>query len=56
MPAVFRWPGTCLEMEVFSYIEGSCKRERRHSRPDNLSPAADEKILAREAARTEVSA
>jgi hypothetical protein len=34
-----------LEMEVFSYLEGFTDTRRRHSRLDNLSPAADEQFL-----------
>lgn len=50
------WPSRHeLEMEVFSFIEGLeglYNPLRRHSRLDNLSPAAYEKQLT---ARTEVS-
>lgn len=41
-----------LEMEVFSFIEGFYNPLRRHSRLDNLSPAAYEKQLM---TQTEVS-
>jgi putative transposase len=45
-----------LEMEVFSYIEGFYNPRRRHSRLDNLSPAAYEQLLKEQATQKEASA
>jgi putative transposase len=45
-----------LEMEVFSYIEGFYNPKRRHSRLDNLSPAAYEQLLKEQMTDNEVSA
>ena len=45
-----------LEMEVFSYIEGFYNPKRRHSRLDNLSPAAYEQRLKEQMTDNEVSA
>ena len=45
-----------LEMEVFSYIEGFYNPKRRHSRLDNLSPAAYERRLKEQMTDNEVSA
>jgi putative transposase len=43
-----------LEMEVFSYIEGFYNPKRRHSRLDNLSPAAYEQLLKEQMTDNEV--
>jgi putative transposase len=45
-----------LEMEVFSYIEGFYNTRRRHSRLDNLSPAAYEQLLTERVTQNEASA
>ena len=45
-----------LEMEVFSYIEGFYNPRRRHSRLDNLSPAAYERLLQEQVTQNEASA
>ena len=45
-----------LEMEVFSYIEGFYNTRRRHSRLDNLSPAAYEQLLTEQVTQNEASA
>jgi transposase InsO family protein len=45
-----------LEMEVFSYIEGFYNPRRRHSRLDNLSPAAYEQLLKEQVTQNEASA
>jgi transposase InsO family protein len=45
-----------LEMEVFSYIEGFYNTRRRHSRLDNLSPAAYEQLLTQRVTQNEASA
>ncbi len=45
-----------LEMEVFSYIEGFYNPNHRHSRLDNLSPAAYERMITQQVTETEVSA
>ena len=45
-----------LEMEGFSYIEGFYNPKRRHSRLDNLSPAAYEQRLKEQMTDNEVSA
>ncbi len=45
-----------LQMEVFPYIEGFYDPRRRHSRLDNLSPAAYEQLLKEQVTQNEASA
>jgi hypothetical protein len=43
-------------MEVFSSIEGFYYTRRRHNRLDNLSPAANERLLTEQVTQNEASA